>query len=128
MLRRLRFVGVVLMACGAPPAFAQTPLQKQLAAEDPLTLVQEARKLGDPARGAIHFYQAQLACARCHRIPSEGVGIGPDLTKRDKGVTDAYLIESILTPSKVIKKGFETTVITTKQGRFITGILADEGP
>lgn len=109
-------------------AVGQQPLHQQLAGEKSAELARDARKLGDPARGAIYFYQPQLACAQCHRIPSEGVGIGPDLTKPDKGVTDTYIVESILTPSKVIKKGYETITITTKQGRLITGVLAEERP
>ena len=119
---------VVLMAVGSPrEARAQATLHKRLAAEDAAALAREARKLGDPARGAVHFYQAQLACAKCHRIPSEGTGIGPDLTKPDKEATDAALVESILAPSKVIKKGFETIAITTRQGQLITGLLVSEG-
>ena len=104
------------------------PLDNQLSQEDPGVLAKDARKTGDPARGALFFYQPQLACAKCHRIGAEGVGIGPDLTKPGKEVTDAYLVESILKPSKVIKKGFETIAITTKQGRVITGVLAEERP
>jgi putative heme-binding domain-containing protein len=106
----------------------QMPLHKQLVKEKSADLARDARKLGDAARGATYFYQPQLACAQCHRIPSEGVGIGPDLTKSEKAVTDTYIVESILTPSKVIEKGFETVVITTKKGRQITGVLVEERP
>src|SRR5262249_61332090 len=42
--------------------------------------------------------------------------------------TDEYLIESVLVPSRVIKKGFETVVITTTDGRQLTGLLVEERP
>jgi hypothetical protein len=37
-----------------------------------------------------------------------------------------HLIESILLPSKVIKKGFETVVITTHAEKTFTGLVAEE--
>ena len=56
------------------------------------------------------FYQPALTCTRCH--VSEGAGaatpLGPDLAAMGKNVPDAELVESILEPSKVIKKGYET--------------------
>ena len=104
------------------------PLEKHLSQEDPVILAKDARNSGDAARGALFFYRPQLACAKCHRIGSEGVGIGPDLTKPGKESTDVYLVESILKPSKVIKKGFETISIATTQGRPIVGVLAEERP
>jgi putative heme-binding domain-containing protein len=107
---------------------ATLPLDQKLSKEDPSALARDARASGNAARGALFFYQAQLACAKCHRGGTEGVGIGPDLTKPGKEVTDAYLVESILKPSKVIKKGFETIALTTNRGQLVTGILAEERP
>ena len=40
--------------------------------------------------------------------------------------TDAYLIESVLQPSKIIKKGFETVTIGTADGKIVTGLLAED--
>src|SRR5947209_8268583 len=109
-----------------PGARGGEPLDRQLARESPAVLAADARKLGDPARGALLFYQPQLGCAKCHRIGSEGVGVGPDLSKADKQTTDAALVESILLPSKTIKKGFEAIAVATKSGRILIGLLAEE--
>ncbi len=54
--------------------------------------------------------------------------MGPDLAKIGADVTDAYLIESILRPSQVIKKGYEPITIATSDGRTFTGLLAEERP
>ena len=56
----------------------------------------------------------------------DGARLGPDLAKPGKEATDIYLVESVLLPSKVIKKGFETVVIITKAGTTVTGLLAEE--
>jgi putative heme-binding domain-containing protein len=56
----------------------------------------------------------------------ESARLGPDLAKIGKDTADVHLIESILLPSKVIKKGFETVVITTHAGKTFTGLVAEE--
>ncbi len=100
-------------------------LAQQLGKEDVRVLAKAAREQGDASRGAIVFYRPDLLCTRCH-TPGEESRLGPDLAKAGKEATDVYLIESILLPSKVIKKGFETVVITTKAGRTLTGLIAEE--
>ncbi len=101
-------------------------MQQQLAAEDPTALAQEARKFGDPTRGAVVFYQPYMACTKCHTSESGNRQLGPELTKRDKETTDVRLVESILHPSKVIKKGFETVSLITTEGKTVTGLLVKE--
>ncbi len=51
-------------------------------------------------------------------------GWAPISPRRTRSATDVYLIESVLLPSKVIKKGFETITITTTDGKTISGLLA----
>src|SRR5262249_51493469 len=46
--------------------------------------------------------------------------------KAGKEATDEYVVESILLPSKVIKKGYETVAIVTKTGSTVSGLLAEE--
>ncbi len=41
-------------------------------------------------------------------------------------MTDAYIVESILEPSRTIKKGFETVTISLEDGRTLTGLLAED--
>src|SRR5207245_800185 len=121
-------VAVAVLWAGLEPAAAEEPpgLQQQLAQENPAALGKAARQQGDPGRGAVIFYRPDLACARCHTASEDGSRLGPDLTKLGKEATDAYLVESILSPSKVIKKGFETVAIVTKAGNTVTGLLAED--
>src|SRR6266545_6793998 len=126
MVRRNGFwmtilLGLVLLS-GARPAVAGDPtptLQQQLAKEDPAVLAKAARTLGDAHRGALVFYRPDLLCTRCHTAGENRVRLGPDLAATGKEATDAYLVESVLLPSKVIKKGFETVTITTKAGQLV---------
>lgn len=109
------------------PAEAPT-LERQLAGEDPAVLARDAKERGDAARGALLFHQQALACARCHVADDGAKPLGPDLATIGRDVTDAHLIESILAPSKVVEKGYETFTIARADGVTITGLLADERP
>ena len=50
------------------------------------------------------------------------------MAKAGKEATDVHLVESILLPSKVIKKGYETVTITTKAGKIYNGMLIYDSP
>jgi putative heme-binding domain-containing protein len=104
----------------------QAPLQEHLLKENAAVLAKAARELGDPSRGAVSFYRPDIACTRCHATGEDASRPGPDLARMGKEATDVYLIESLLSPSKVIKKGFETVVITTTAGKTVTGLLAED--
>ncbi|MCP4478900.1 MAG: c-type cytochrome [Planctomycetaceae bacterium] len=101
---------------------AQT-LNEKLLSEDPKALVAAAREGGDIVRGAILFHQGNINCAKCHRAQSDGVRIGPNLGKLEADVTDTYLVEAILEPSKTIKKEYESVIISTLDGEIFTGII-----
>ena len=92
-------------------------LEQQLTAEDPAELAQAARQFGDPVRGAVIFYQPYLACRTCHLGEKTANPLGPDLTKPTEKTTDAYLVESVLLPSKVLKKEFEPVTVVTTAGK-----------
>lgn len=111
----------------APFAEAQTlddALRQQPAAE----LVRLAKAEGDAARGAVVFFQHYMACSKCHAVGEPSVSaLGPDLTKLSGDVSDEMLVESVLLPSKVIRKGFETVMIQTVDGTTLTGLLVEQG-
>lgn len=124
VLANLFILVVVAETCvGAESA---PTLQQQLIKEDIANLSRDAREKGDASRGALAFYRQDMACIRCHSVGDDNNKYGPDLTKLGKDATDAYLVESMILPSKVIKKGFETVVITTKAGKTISGLLAED--
>ena len=47
-------------------SWAAQDLESQLTGVSPADLAEEARRFGDPERGAVVFYQRELACTRCH--------------------------------------------------------------
>lgn len=107
----------------APPT-----LEQRLLAEGAEALAKAARADGDAKRGAVLFHQPHLACVKCHGEGNGHATLGPDLAKPEADRTGAHLIESILAPSKSIKKGFETVTIATDAGATVTGLLADDRP
>ncbi|MFO1000731.1 MAG: DUF6797 domain-containing protein [Planctomycetaceae bacterium] len=95
--------------------------------QTPITeLVTRAKTEGDAARGAVVFFQQQMACSKCHSVGGTLLSsLGPDLATLTKETTDAALVESVLTPSKVIRKGFESVTLVTGNGQSVVGILAE---
>jgi putative heme-binding domain-containing protein len=115
----------VLLSPAAPVRAADPPLQQQLAGEPIDWLAKAARERGDAGRGAVLFFQPSLTCAKCHDGET-GTELGPDLARAGQEATAEYLIESVLFPSKVLKRGYEPVVITTTDGRSVAGLLAAE--
>jgi putative heme-binding domain-containing protein len=85
-----------------------------------------AKSEGDAVRGAIVFFQPYMACAKCHVVgKANHDGLGPDLTALGKDVTDESLVESVLLPSKVIRKGFEAVTVVTADGKSLSALLVE---
>jgi putative heme-binding domain-containing protein len=124
----VNFLACSLLALASTADLPPAPptLEQQLAAETPTTLGQAARATGDARRGALIFHQPSLACASCHVSEGSAKTLGPDLAKLGKEETDAHLVESILAPSKVIRKGYETVTIVKESGETLTGLLDSE--
>ncbi|TMQ33421.1 MAG: c-type cytochrome, partial [Planctomycetota bacterium] len=76
----------------------------------------------DRSRGRLVFKQT---CAACHRLFDEGGDIGPELTGSQRGNLD-YVLENVLDPSAVFAKDYRVTVVETKDGRVLTGIIRQE--
>ena len=115
------------VAAGPTPVPAPAPpsLAQQLLTEPVAELAKAARARGDAGRGAVLFFQPFLSCAKCHDAET-GTQFGPDLSRADKGTTAEHLVEAVLLPSKVIKKGYEPLVVTTTDARTVTGLLVEE--
>lgn len=81
-------------------------------------------KDGDPARGKKLFTGDALGCAKCHAATSNAAsGGGPSLADAGKRFTTAYLVESVLAPSRVISPVFKATTIVTTSGKTLTGLV-----
>jgi putative membrane-bound dehydrogenase-like protein len=79
---------------------------------------------GDVGRGRDIF---SSTCAKCH-VPQQGrPRIGPDLSGISNK-TREELLNSILNPSAAIEPRFANYIVTTKNGRFFDGLLANETP
>ncbi len=77
----------------------------------------------DLERGHEIFRQS---CSICHRIGAEGYHFGPDLIG-ELGVAEDTLVRHILLPNDRIRPGFETTLVDTKAGTSLAGLLEEDG-
>ncbi len=66
-------------------------------------------------------------CQQCHVLFGVGGKVGPDITGANRANL-GYLLENILDPSAVIPKEYAATIIETKAGRTVTGIVKGETP
>ena len=101
-------------------------LETQLLSTPVDQLIQEARQLGDAKRGGVAFFQVYLSCAKCHSVGDKENPLGPDLTQLGDKATDQYLLESVLNPSKVIKKGFDAVTLVTVEGKQVAGLIESQ--
>ena len=82
----------------------------------------------DPKEGELIFFDdtRDVTCSKCHVINGKGAKVGPDLTGIGAVQTPQYLIESVLKPSDVIVKGFETMYLMTNDGMAYNGLLVSQ--
>ena len=67
------------------------------------------------------------ACAICHRLEREGYAVGPDLFDI-RGQTKENILFHIIVPDAEIAPAFAAYLVTTKDGRTLSGIMASETP
>lgn len=102
-------------------------LERELKGTNRAELAREAFIGGNSKRGAAIFYRPDVHCAHCHHLDANKRSmLGPDLTLLGKGTSTEFLIESILEPSKSIRKGFETVTLAAADGRNVSGLLIEE--
>jgi putative heme-binding domain-containing protein len=80
--------------------------------------------VGDPYEGRKLFTET---CGVCHKLFGLGGQIGPDLTPYKRDDLDTMLL-NIVNPNAEIREGYETYLVTTKDGRMLSGFLADKDP
>ena len=96
--------------------------------QDHLTPYRESLNGGDATRGRKIFYEnAAVACTRCHHIGNDGGGnAGPVLDGIASRQPREYLLESIVFPNKQIAPGFETAMVSMKNGAAYAGVVKRE--
>jgi len=84
---------------------------------------------GDARRGKALFHDLKgIGCIRCHRIDGEGGDIGPDLAGIHAKYPRAFIIESVLYPSKQILDGYQQVNFETKDDEDLSGLVRSETP
>jgi putative heme-binding domain-containing protein len=76
----------------------------------------------DPKRGRTVFLRT---CGPCHKMYGEGGSIGPDLTGSNRTNRD-YLLFNVLNPSGEVQDAYKMLVITTRDGRTLSGNVVGE--
>ncbi len=87
----------------------------------------KVEKDGDPKRGrAVYLNTAVVACATCHKMEGVGGNVGPDLTRVWDTHTVEKVLESIVTPNKEIKEGYQSYTASTLDGQSYTGLKVSD--
>jgi quinoprotein glucose dehydrogenase len=82
---------------------------------------------GDVERGRKLFREkAEVQCLRCHKCEIGESLVGPDLTKIGAQKDRAYLLESIVFPSKRIAEGYQIVTLILKDSNVLAGRLVAE--
>ncbi|MDF1754113.1 MAG: c-type cytochrome [Verrucomicrobiales bacterium] len=102
------------------------PMKMSLTPKEMEAMMQQVAEKGNPQRGEAIYRRASLQCIVCHAIGGSGGIIGPDLVSIGSSAPVDYLIESLLEPSKKIKEGYHTTLVTLKNGDTFAGAVARE--
>jgi putative membrane-bound dehydrogenase-like protein len=79
---------------------------------------------GDSVAGQAAF---KKVCAQCHKIFGEGQDVGPDLTANGRGSFE-QLLSNVFDPNLVIGTAYQATTVATKDGRVLTGLVAENSP
>lgn len=95
--------------------------------KDPLAAYSECLEGGDAAKGKrIFFEKGSVACIRCHKIGTDNVVVGPDLSGLAARKDRHYMLESIMKPNAQIAPGFESVLLKLKGNVTVGGILKKE--
>jgi putative heme-binding domain-containing protein len=99
------------------------PFVKKYTVAELTPIVEKGLKSRDFDRGRTLFGQA--VCFSCHRFNNEGGAVGPDLTTVVGRFNVHDLLESIVEPSKEIGDQYAAVIITTSDGKTVTGRIVN---
>jgi quinoprotein glucose dehydrogenase len=95
--------------------------------KDPFAKYNVALSGGDKAAGEKLFKEHPVAaCLRCHKVNNSGGDAGPDMTGFAAKHDRAYILESIVNVNAKIAPGFQTVILTLKDGSVKAGALKSE--
>jgi quinoprotein glucose dehydrogenase len=119
----------VMEAADSTPALKAkvAAYQASLPASDDLANFRWAFLGGNADEGKkVFFEKPEASCVRCHKVNGEGGEIGPDLGKIAAVKNREYLLDSVVHPNKEIAKGYESVIVTLKNGNEVAGMLKGE--
>jgi putative heme-binding domain-containing protein len=67
----------------------------------------------------------ERTCTLCHTLYGAGGNVGPDLTGSNRANLD-YILAQIINPSEIMQEAYHLVVVTTRDGRTVSGIVAAE--
>lgn len=79
---------------------------------------------GDPNKGTMIF---KKLCAQCHKLHGDGAEVGPDITGNGRSDFE-QLLSNVFDPSLVIGAGYKGTIVVTKRGQSLNGLLVEDSP
>ena len=80
---------------------------------------------GDPVKGK-QYYDTKGGCSACHIAGGRGGNMGPDLSDIGGRRSAAYLRDALLNPGAAVPDGFMVVSVTTREGKKVRGIRANE--
>ena len=81
---------------------------------------------GNASRGRALFHANRSTCSQCHAIDNRGGTLGPNLSRIGAIRSTKDLLEAIVFPSATVVNGFETYLLTEKQGSTHAGVIHRE--
>ena len=133
---RIVLVGISVLCFAMELTWADlvrpAPTLEQLLKQTPMeSLVSEIQARGNPQKGALLFYKSAAACAQCHVGVDGAPSVGPELgnlrTSSDStAITEEYLVQSMLYPSKDIRPPFRVVSILTDDEQTVVGSILSE--
>lgn len=94
--------------------------KKELIEKTKARLTPDALAKANLSQGRMLF---TAVCGACHMMYGQGGKIGPDLTGSGRASLD-YLLENIADPSGVVSADFRMSLLTLKDGRQLSGVIA----
>ena len=87
-------------------------------------VTRQAHVPGDAVKGRQVY--TQNGCAGCHRVAGAGSVFGPDLSRIGAARSVEYIRESIVNPSADVPDDYRGVIVTTSDGRKVSGIRINE--
>ncbi|WP_165065267.1 HEAT repeat domain-containing protein [Paludisphaera rhizosphaerae] len=87
----------------------------------------DVMKNASPKRGTL--VMERIRCLDCHKFGEKGQGLGPDLSTVNSRFQPADILDSIVTPSKVISDQYKPITVALSDGRILSGMpVVADGP